>query len=242
MITTFGTLSVLFVLAWPRLVPDGQGSRAAAAAIADLRANASSLGLETADLDDVTVSSELVSESMGVTHVYLRQRHEGIDIWGADMTVNVARDGRIVGREGNFVAGTARAPRHDRPALDAAAAARAAARHAHLTFTEPLRGVRAEAGPSREAALSGGGVAAGDIPVRLVFFPVARALRLAWHVEIEERSAEHWWVLLIDADTGALLEKRDRVVTKGNLVPLPLVTPREGARFTEVQCPHPETS
>lgn len=183
-----------------------------AAAIAYVRAHATSLGLTPADVDDVIVVSQTVSGQTGVSHVYLRQRRGGIDVWGADMTVNIARDGRVVSRAGNFVARLDAARPPTRPKLTPIEAAQAAAKHLELTFTSPLRIVSPAKGAAQETALTGGGIAASAIPVKLVFYATQPAtVHLAWHVEIEERSAQHWWVVLVDALTGALLEKTDRV-------------------------------
>jgi hypothetical protein len=213
-----GLVPLCWLLATATAVSAPQASDAAAIALGDLRSRAASLGLTASDLDDVAVSSELVSKSLGVTHVYLQQRRAGIDVWGARMTVTVARDGRIVSRAGEFIAAGDRGE-PSRPTIGAIEAARLAAAAAGLTFTAPLHEVRKPVGAAREGALSTGGVAAESIPVRLVLHPAAKgAPRLAWHIEIEERGAEHWWVVLIDAATGALVEKHDRVVKQGNLV------------------------
>jgi hypothetical protein len=48
----------------------------------------------------------------------------------------------------------------------------------------------------------------------LVYHPVARdRLRLAWQVEIETPDGDHHWVVTVDAVSGALLDKFDRIVS-----------------------------
>ena len=184
-----------------------------AIALDDLRAHAHELGLTPSDVQDAVVSSDTTSANTGVSHVYVSQRHRGIDVWGAVMTVNVSRDGRVINRAGTFVTGIAAKIGRTTPALTPVQAVQSAARHLDLTFTEPIRIIRAPIGAAHEATLSAGGVAEKAIPVKLVLFPLeAGAVRLAWYVEVEERSTDHWWVVLIDAESGALLHKSDRVV------------------------------
>lgn len=194
------------------VTPRAQDARAAA--LEFVRAHAADLGVTPADVEDVIVTSDTVSAHTGVSHVYLRQRYRGIDIWGADLTVNVGRDGRVVSHAGRFVARLSSGVERTPPRLTPIEAAEAAARHLELRFTRPVRLLRPPAGAASAALLSDGGIAATSIPVRLVFFPAQpERLRLAWLVEIEERRAQHWWVALIDAETGALLEKSDRIET-----------------------------
>jgi extracellular elastinolytic metalloproteinase len=178
-----------------------------------VRARASELGLTAADVEDVVVSSEAKSGHTGVSHVYLRQRHRGIPVWGADITVNIARDGKVVGHAGEFVSGLSG---NTTPTLTAPQAFEAAARHLALKPTEPIRIVSAAKGAEQKTVLSDGGVSSKPVPVELAFFPMSPGtICLAWQVEIEEKDGEHWWVALVDAHNGALLNKIDRV-TQGN--------------------------
>ena len=182
-----------------------------ASALEYVRTHAVDLGVTAADLDDVVVTSDTTSSS-GAAHVYLRQRYRGIPIWSADLTVTIAADGRVIGHDGRFVARLAAAAPRVTPKLTPLAAFAAAAKHLELAPTEPVRIVREPKGPAREGLLSDGGIATDPIKVELVFYPSdPSTIRLAWVVEIEERSGDHWWVAFVDADTGALLHKLDRV-------------------------------
>jgi hypothetical protein len=41
----------------------------------------------------------------------------------------------------------------------------------------------------------------------------ADGVRLAWLVEIDRPDGSHWWVVAVDAETGAILDTADRVVS-----------------------------
>ena len=69
--------------------------------------NRASYRLEASDLSDQIVESRYVSRNNGVTHVYLHQRLEGIEVYNAVLNVNVARDGRIINVGNRFVTGLA---------------------------------------------------------------------------------------------------------------------------------------
>ena len=190
-----------------------QQSAAATAALADLRAHVSDLGLTPGDVDDLVVTSEGVSSHTNVTHVYVRQRYRGIDVWRADITVNVGPGGAILNRAGRFVPRLSTSVSRTTPVIDAMAALRAAAADLELPVTTAPRVVRSPQGRAREGTLRAE-MAAEPIPVRLMFWPQADGrLRLAWQLEIEPREGSHRWLVLVDAETGRVLEKQDLVVS-----------------------------
>ena len=59
------------------------------------------LGVTGADLPEIAVSNTVVSRHTGVTHVYLQQRHRGIEVWNAIINVNVAANGTVLSAGGN---------------------------------------------------------------------------------------------------------------------------------------------
>ena len=73
--------------------------------------------------------------------------------------------------------------------------------------------------------LSRGGISARKIPAKLVYEIVDGKLFLAWNVEIEEISFDHWWSANVNAETGDLLSKEDYVDhDNANKVALSLAT------------------
>ena len=182
---------------------------------AHVAAHASDLGLLPADVSDMVVTSEHVSEDSGVTHVYLRQRLRGIEVFGGEMNVNVRRDRSILSLDHSFVRDLAGAANTRVPAHDAVRAARAAARALRLEVTRPITVVRRARGPARATTLTGGGVSVRAIPARLVYLPVAAEARLSWLLEIEEPGGLHLWSVVVDAETGDVLKTQDHVAEGG---------------------------
>ena len=168
------------------------------------------LGLTQADVGDVIVTDAYTSEHNGVSHVYLRQRFQGVEVYGANINVNVSSDGTVLSHGSDFVPNLASAVNRTSPVLDPVEAARAAAAAVGLA-PAPLQILEQRGGAARETLLSGGGISLSPIPVKLVYQPVEGAVRLAWDVQIEEVTQLHWWSLRVDAETGALLSKDDYV-------------------------------
>lgn len=181
-------------------------------ALTYVRKNASALGLSGNDIRDVIVTDRYTSEHNGVTHIYLRQRYNGIEVFGADINLNVAADGSIINVSNSFVVNLAAAVGAQAPARSAVQAVTAASRHLGLELNQAVDVVAQRGGPARETVLGDAGMAAQDIRAQLVYQPVAPgAVRLAWQLEIEEPDGENYWLMTVDAETGEVLSQLNYV-------------------------------
>jgi extracellular elastinolytic metalloproteinase len=188
----------------------GSNTAAADVALRYLADHRQEMGLTQADINDVIVTDAYTSEHTGVSHVYLRQRYQGIEVYNANINVNVASGGAVLSYGSDFVPNLAAAVNRTSPVLDATAAAQSAAASVDL-IPAGLSVLEQRVGIAQEVVLSGAGISLSPIVVKLIYQPVEGAVRLAWNVEIEEVTQRHWWSLRVDAETGALLSKDDYV-------------------------------
>ena len=91
-----------------------------------LAASRTSLGLSADDLGEVAVTDEYTSRVNGVTHVYLRQKVHGVEVYNGRLNAHVTREGRVVGLKSAFIPNAARAANAPTPTLTAEAAVEAA--------------------------------------------------------------------------------------------------------------------
>src|SRR5690606_37263471 len=133
-------------------------------ALAHLRADPAGVGVAGNDLADLVPASSYRSPHNGVTHVNLNQRFEGLEVFGAYATVNVAPDGRVVFVGDSLVAGLpAGVSGTPGAGLDAVAAVEAAATGLDLDRPVGLRPLARRVGPAQQTLLSGGGIS--DDPI-----------------------------------------------------------------------------
>ena len=198
-----------------------------------VRHNRDALGVRASDLADVGVSDAYVTGDTGATHVYLVQRHRGIEVSKAIIAVTVARDGSVSASASRFVSNLDGRIAVTSPGRSAAHAVERAATHLGL---EP-KGLAVEeqrGGPAQEVVFNRAGISLEPIHARLVYEPVGGALRLAWEVEVYEPSAEHWWNMRVDAATGDVLAKDDYVAHVGGgqytVFAIPSESPDDGPR------------
>ena len=176
-------------------------------ALSHVRTSTTELGVTSADVADLFVTSRYTSRHNGVTHVNLNQRFRDLEVFGGHATVNVAADGRVVFVGGRFVSGLADASGEGE--LAAAEAVEAAAESLNLDDPANLRVLSREDGAAQETVLSGGGISDEPIPARLGWQPTTNGLRLAWRLVIDDSSASSVWNATVDADNGRLLAVDD---------------------------------
>ncbi|HEX5780923.1 MAG TPA: M36 family metallopeptidase [Solirubrobacteraceae bacterium] len=192
---------------------------ATAAPPAALQAERASLGLNRSDIADAVVTDRYTDRDTGVTHVYLRQRHNGLDVIDGTMTLTLAPDGSVASVGDRFVRDLARTAPGSTP-LRSAAAARSEAIDA-LDADDVLPG-RPE----------------------LVYKKDGAGLRLAWKVRVIEDDGDHAWDAVVDARDGTLLAATDWVshAVAYNVFAPPLAGPDEGTRSIVVDPADPLAS
>jgi extracellular elastinolytic metalloproteinase len=187
------------------------------------------LGLAASDLAGLAVSDHYASRDTGVTHVYLEQRHRGLEVHNALINVNVARDGSVASLGNRFVANATDAAKAAEPGRSAKQGVEDAARQLGLS-PKDLRVTKDKGGITRETEFTEAGVSTDPITARLVYLPVGDALRLAWEVEIAELDGSHWWNVRVDASSGELLDRSDYVSHASYRVfPRPTENPEDGS-------------
>ncbi len=152
-------------------------------------ANLDLLGLTAADLDDYEVTDSVTSAQSGVTHLYLRQRHDGIPVYNAQLHFNIAADGSILLVNNQFVPGLAAALNATAPELSAVEAINA--------FAQDL-------GSSSFSANSG--------KAQLMILPIRPGeARLVWNFDAEMSDGQAWYDATVDALDGRVWTRFDWV-------------------------------
>ena len=183
-------------------------------AIDFLQSHRQELGLTTDDFNDFVVSDQYVSRHTGVTHVYLQQRLDGVEVSNGILNINVMADGRVLNLGNRWVGDLAGKVVGRSPALSPEQAVDKAALHLGLERTEALTLLDNQGGSSQKVLLSDAGISLDDIPVHLVYQTTNDgAVRLAWNVVLRLTNMENWWNVRIDAATGETLAKNDWIAS-----------------------------
>ncbi|MBI1226610.1 MAG: DUF11 domain-containing protein [Bacteroidetes bacterium] len=179
-----------------------------------LAKNKASLGFTTTDIADITVKDSYIDAHNGVSHVYVQQRYNGIEIKDAILGLHTQKTGELL-----FVGNTFQKKIDTRLAKGAATftavqAVQVAAQSLDLQAKTKFEVLKNEAGASQRTLLSKGGISQNEIPVKLVYVQAEDgSLHLVWEVEIYTLDAQHYYVTQVDARSGKVLGKQDMVVS-----------------------------
>jgi PKD repeat protein len=168
------------------------------------------LGLKSSDIQDWIIYDNSQSKQSGATYVYIRQRHQGIEVFNGVANFAI-KDAKVLHMGNRLEANLASRANTTTAAINPMQAVEKAATQLNLTISEPLKAL--EPVSSQEFVFSKGGISLENITAKLVYQPGPEGeLRLAWNINIYEKGAQHWWDLRLDATTGQILEKDDWVV------------------------------
>ncbi len=218
--------AILLLYAVNSVVAAPNPEKALEIALNYLNENQAFLGLSQPDLSNQVVKDQYVTQHNGVTHIYLRQQHNGIELFGGDIAIHIAKDGSVIKVNNQFVPNLNQAVNTTKPFISAVQAVQSTAQHLGLTLTTDLVIQENIAGTS--VILTGGGISLDDIPAKLVYQKVSQGeVRLAWEVRV--RQSDHWWNLRIDAVSGKVLSKNDWIVNDNDykVFPLPSISPED---------------
>jgi hypothetical protein len=153
------------------------------------------------DLNNLVLKKRYTSKHNGVTHLLFHQHFQEIEIFQAEVRVNIDRVGRIINVGGNSYPGIL-VPLTPKMPVQEAVRKAATNINPSLDF-EPLL-VRPFRLPKQRAVLRGGAFSR-DITGGLTIFPMGIKATLAWEVIIPEPETPNVYQILVDADSGEIL-------------------------------------
>lgn len=187
-------------------------------ALAFVKSQPENLGLTTADVSQLRVTDVFVSDHNGVTHVWLQQEHQGIPVYNALFGLHVTPQGEVIHVGHRLEREVAKRVNTTLPSLTTHQAMRMAMSNLGFQdFDVPALRTRKTV---KEVEYEGGAVSRAPIPVSAYYLPQPNGqLQLVWMVTIDQANTNDVWTLFVDAQTGAIVEKRNQVVSCNHSTP-----------------------
>ncbi len=165
------------------------------------------LGLKEYDVENAEVVDVVYSKVTGVTHVYMRQVHEGLSVYGGQMQVHVDKSNRIISMNNGFIPDlkTKAALLGATASLSAKDAVTTAARDLGIGFFAPPLVINKSADVLKKqtATLSQPRISKQDMKAELMWLPLADGqVSLVWNFQMQMPNDEHWYDMTVDARTG----------------------------------------
>ncbi len=216
-----------------------------AAAVEYLAGHNGEFGINTSDLANIRVTDLYRDADTGLTHIYLRQMVNGLEIENANINLTVADDGRVLTAAGGFVADLAgHVPSGPvAPTLTAAQAVQRAALALGVNLSGGPVIVHDRSGFEAQTVISAPELSLDDITARLHYVPTADGgVALSWQMVIRTTDMDHWYDLSIADGTGEMISQSDWV---SHAVYRVLEAPDESFQdggFTLITDPHDTTA
>ncbi len=187
------------------------GQQAERIALDYLSETAAEYNINASDLKDYRITDQYVSKHTGVTHVWLVQTINGIDVIGTHTNVNILKTGKVLNVGSALISDLQSKIESSSQSFSANAAVKAAMQDVDMSIV----GVQAKTtsrGAAQETSFEGGADALNDARARLVYRLSAdeSSIRLVWEVKLD--AGKHAYISYVDAANGQIVYKRDRVI------------------------------
>lgn len=197
-------ISTLMLLLLPILLA-AQKQTPLDAAMRHLEGQTKAWGLSPADIADLVVSDTYTDAHNGVTHIYLVQRHQGVEVYNAITNLHI-HQGKVVHAGNRLIGQLAGKVNATKPVLSAEQALRHALDHLGLAAPKSFVTVRRES--AQELVFDRGTFSWENVPVKLRYQPMPDGrVRLAWDMAIDAVNGLDYWSLRVDALNGEILDQ-----------------------------------
>ncbi|PIZ08056.1 MAG: hypothetical protein COY56_05830 [Flavobacteriaceae bacterium CG_4_10_14_0_8_um_filter_34_31] len=163
------------------------------------------------DFSNWVITSDHVSSTSGVHHIYYRQTYNGIEVYGAEASMHIASNGSIISKNNDFIPSLEEKIIGGKsPSLNPLNAVMAAAAVSKYKISENLKIVDIVDTKNHEFIVSKGGISSSEIPVKLMYQQNKKGdVVLVWNLSIDDIQGQNWFSYRINASTGELVDKND---------------------------------
>jgi extracellular elastinolytic metalloproteinase len=201
---------LIFILCLP-VILFSQSHNSLEISLNHLEQKQEAFGLTSSDISNYRISDLYTSKHNGVTHIYLNQQHEGIDLQNAIININVLPNGKILNIGNRFSSDLVNKINSSSPSIAPIEALQTVINKFHSTNSLPLR--IQEKVNEKHSIFEQEGIALSPINVRLKYgIQKDNSIRLVWQVGFYQLDAQHFWNVQVDALDGKILDYFDEVI------------------------------
>ncbi|NNC94128.1 MAG: metalloprotease, partial [Chitinophagales bacterium] len=170
--------------------------------------NSEVLGVNKTDYADWIVTDQYISRHNQVTHVYIRQKFNGIEVFNGIANFNI-RNNKVLNMGNGLITDLSSKVNNQVPAINPIQATSLVADYFNLNASEIYI---TNAINSQEFVLSCDEISQNEIPIKLVYFANSDgSVVLCWDLSIYLLSGEHWYSVRVDAVSGEVIDIIDWV-------------------------------
>ncbi len=186
-------------------------------------------GLKATDIEDFEISSYHISAPSSLKHIYFHQRYKGISIFNTASSLHLRQNGTYFHSNLSFQRDIEASILLNIPKkqLTAVEGLDKVAEYLNVNVNTEFKYINNPKNPEQKSLIERNVLSLRDIPARLVYFPSfsingtkstskfaeERKLELAWEYFVEMSDQLHFWHIIIDAYSGAIIYQKNLVIT-----------------------------
>ncbi|MDW3650633.1 MAG: T9SS-dependent M36 family metallopeptidase [Bacteroidia bacterium] len=171
-----------------------------------------SQGFSQADLQELKVTNDYVTQHNSVRHIYLQQAHNGISIVNSNASIHVW-NGKVVARHQKLIKGLGQKSLGSTPVLSPEAALQSLCVAHDWKTSSQIEVLSVAKGLEQSGTLGSNQIAHEPIPFKLVYYADQKGgVKLGWNMQVQSTDGPHYYNAIIDANSGGLIFEEDWVV------------------------------
>ncbi len=200
----------------PRVVSDETSSVSKDAVHSDVQGRLSSMvtsgKLAPKDANFI-VTSEHVSRTSGVHHIYYNQAIDGLKVYGTESSLHISKSGKVISAHNQFVKDISEKIQTSTASISPAQAIEGVAAQMGYQLNN-LQEVARQSGVNRKAVYNKAGISGKEIPVQLMYYYTAEGgVNMVWELSVQELNSSDWWNFRINASSGVIIDKDNWMVS-----------------------------
>ncbi len=190
------------------------GLKPSSAAKDFLKSNVALLGMKSQDLSSYKITDEVYSKVSGITHIYMRQTHQGLPVYNDQIQVNVSRNQRVISVNNAAVSNLASSVNAVKPTIDIATAVTKAAQQLSISLSNSPKILKQASGAQQISTVEKSGISLETIQGRLMWLPIRKGmLRLVWNFQVYTLDQQHAYDYTVDAESGKIWTRFDWIAS-----------------------------
>lgn len=181
--------------------------RAQTVSVLAIKGLLSKQGLSEVDINELVITNQYTSKHNGVTHVYFRQRYNGIDVFNGVGSVHF-KQGFANGLNQSFVSNIASKAASLQTQISATQAVSNTAQYLNLKAPASLAKNNIQM-IGFKAVLQDVSVSTEPIKLQLFYLNDNGVLRLVYNTNWLDNKTGNWWNVRVDASTGEIVDQNN---------------------------------
>ncbi len=159
------------------------------------------------------ITSQHVSSTSGIHHIYLRQAINGLEIAGTESSIHLGSDGKKISTNNRFIPDINATLVNSTANLSAEEALTSISQQMGYNISD-LQTLERKSGINQKTLFNKAGISGTQIPAKLMYYyREGIGTTIVWELSVQEITSSDWWNFRVDASSGVIIDKDNWTVS-----------------------------